>query len=85
MFIINQDRDKIYNCEGKLYASPAIHKEKLLGINLYDNKNFLGTFDSIEQIMDEINKIVNFKSTYYCVNGYSDFDIKEKLQLEKDN
>lgn len=61
---------------------PSIIKGVIYGFNLYIDGDFLGTFDSIKETIDEMKSIINCKQEYYCLKGFSDWDIVEHLMLE---
>ena len=50
--------------------------------NAVNDGFLLGTFDSILEAIEEITSIINCKQEYYCVKGFSDWDILEHLMLE---
>ena len=85
MFILNQDHNEMYWYDNNscLYTMPVFHQKKLMGFNLYVDGDFLGTFDSVKECVKEITNIVNCECEYYCVLGYSDWNIIEHLMIEQ--
>lgn len=82
MLILNQDREKLIVYKGGLYTMPVIIEGTLMGINLYCDDEFLGTFDSVKEALQEMDDIRMCKHEFYCVTGFSDFDIIEHIMLE---
>lgn len=80
MYIVNQDRDQIYYHRGNLMTRPAIVAGKVFGINLYSDDNFLGTFDSPKEALDEMTRIANCNKYLCFVSGYSKWDVWEMLK-----
>jgi len=77
VFIVNQDRepDRIVCFHGALCTFPAMLKGRPIGINLYSGASLLdghllGTFDTVDEAMQEIENIFNCKKRFYCVRGY---------------
>jgi len=73
MFIIfDQEQEHQYPFETrkhikKLYARPAISFGKIWGMNLYFGKRLLGTFDTVQDILNEITAIATFQGLEYYV------------------
>lgn len=76
MFILNQDRDTLYPYQNGdlLQTKENIVDGKMYGLNLFLEENFLGTFDSVLEIADEMKNIINCKYQYYVVGGFWDYD-----------
>lgn len=75
-FVINQDRNQIYPlCLKNLHSSVKEEDGVFFGINLYmeyaSESILLGTFDTLEEIMDEINALYNTNEEIYCVTGFN--------------
>lgn len=71
-WIVNQDRDRICKYES-VYSFNIEYvyiKEMCIAFNLWYRDNFLGTFDSVEECVNEIFQIVLSKDIYYSVSGY---------------
>lgn len=76
MKLVTQDHDYIYDYKGELMTSANwTHDGVYMGINLYDGNNFLGTFDSPQEAIDEINNILSCKHTVCIVGGFSDYEV----------
>lgn len=82
--IIGQDRMKLigYSVTDSLYSVPIVKDGTLYGFNLKLHNEVLGTFDSVKECVKEITNIVNCECEYYCVLGYSDWNIIEHLMIE---
>lgn len=84
MYIQDQDREHSYWYNGNLSTRPAIFNGVCIGINLYTDNNFLGTFDSPQEALQEMESIQACKTYKYTVKGYykpSAWDtIKEAMQ-----
>ena len=71
MFIINQDKDEMhfiqkpYTIGGKVVL---YNNKTYFGINLYIDNVFLGTFDTLEEFMQEVYNINNNKTSLYIIN-----------------
>jgi hypothetical protein len=76
MYIINQDRNMVIQMTNPVVMAPAIHGGKLVGFNLYatsgDNSYLLGTFDTDDEAIAELNAIAESTEEYYFVNGFYD-------------
>lgn len=72
-FIVTQDRDKVHRLnDGEyLYTTAIIHSDTIMGINLMMSDGLLGTFDSIEEAAEEINRIFDSNDEIIFVGGYS--------------
>ena len=72
MFILNQDRDELYYIQKpyKIEGKIASYKNQYLGINLYIDNVFLGTFDSIEEYLQEEYNIKHCNNILYKINGF---------------
>lgn len=71
MFIINQDRDELYFIQKPYIIDGKIilyDNKTYFGINLYIDNVFLGTFDTIEEFMQEVYNINNNKNNIYIIN-----------------
>ena len=73
MFLWNQDRDAgfMYNGE-KLFCLPVFHEDTIIGINLHveGKDGFLGTFDSVGEVISEMIAIQDCEDENYFVSGY---------------
>lgn len=78
--IITQDRDQIYTFGGHTYLSPqpVMRDEICIGYNLLMGIS-LGTFDSMEEAVQEVNRILNSDSEIYAVSGYSEGGLDDEL------
>lgn len=85
MFIVSQDRDKFFKFTGELHTVPAIYKKHVVGINLYSENNFLGTFDNVDEAIKEMEAINNCEYSVYAVTGYSTWEIIKDIMSERDN
>lgn len=74
--LITQDHDNaiLYNSDDTLITAPAVSGGKIIGINLMYKNHLLGTFDSCNEAIEEINNIANSSNHVYCISGYSDYD-----------
>ena len=81
--ILTQDHDQIINFnEGDtIHTLPNVRKGVFYGINLYLRGKLLGTFDTVQEAKEEMENIVNCEHEYYCISGFSDWDIVEHLML----
>lgn len=59
---------------------PAIFDGKVVGINLYSDNDFLGTFDSPQEALDEMQHILHCKKLFCKVSGYSKWEGWESLK-----
>lgn len=85
-FIVTQDRNRIYPM--KLINLHSEIKEKdgeFYGINLLmdvaGKSALLGTFDTVEQVIHEINELYNTNLEIYCISG---FDKDRIIDIEKE-
>ena len=69
MFIINQDRDELIELSGPLYTLPLVFNGVVMAINLYTSGRLLGSFDSVEEAMDEIESIAECEADYCAIGG----------------
>ena len=69
MFIVNQDRDELVELSGPLYTLPHIYNGIIMAINLYTSGRLLGSFDSVDEAMDEIDNIADCPADYYAIGG----------------
>ncbi|MDP4117647.1 MAG: hypothetical protein Q8873_00440 [Bacillota bacterium] len=86
MFIINQDRDRIINVKKSdlpdaLLTVPKFYKDVCMGINLYYKNTLLGTFDTVQDAIEEMNSIIICKRRFYCVRGHEPFELWERIKL----
>lgn len=74
MFLINQDRDMVIQKTAPVVMAPAIHAGKLVGFNLYttsgDSTYLLGSFDTDDEAVEELDRIGASTEEYYFVDGY---------------
>jgi hypothetical protein len=71
MYIVSQDRNHIARYRGELHTRPAIYDGKLMGINLCAGDHMLGTFDSLEEALTEMHRILACHRPVYWVRGYA--------------
>lgn len=76
MIIINQDRDVAvsYRKGNIIKLQDVIYNNNVIGINLFINGRNIGTFDYIEDALNEIKTIYNYDYPYYVVNGFSSYN-----------
>lgn len=76
MIIINQDRDVAvsYRKGNIIKLQDVIYNNNVIGINLFINGRNIGTFDYIEDALNEIKAIYNYDYPYYIVNGFSSYN-----------
>lgn len=83
--LYDQDRRNIYNYTGQdLYSVPVLSKKGTLwGFNLFVDgvSELLGTFDSLYDIIAEMNDIRTTTAEEYYISGYSDYDGWQDWQL----
>ena len=83
--IFVQDRNNIVPFKD-LYTMPVLFNDILMGINLYSGKHMIGTFDSIAEAMEEIDKIHRSKYDVYLVTSFistfRDWDIITECMRE---
>ena len=74
-WIINQDRDKIYKYEGQSYfqIKDNYFNGSFICVNLWYKDNFLGSFDTFNECIEEVFRIIFTKETFYIVSGYFPF------------
>ena len=76
-FIVDQDRKHIYPMQLTNLRSEIKEAEGVFyGINLLmdvDGKTvLLGTFDSVKEVMHEINELYNTDLEVYCITNFAD-------------
>lgn len=88
MILFNQDRDLQMELYGdETFATiPIMACGDIMGINLYVTRDehemiLLGTFDSPQEAIDEIENIQSCEDMVYLVNGY-DSSIYEDEEIE---
>lgn len=82
MLIINQDRDELVLKTQPIYTVPAIYNGKLFGINLFHEGVLLGTFDSVQETLDEMYRIETCADELCFVGGFcADENDADLLQL----
>ena len=77
MLIYSKDRDQTFNFAGEnhnFHTDAKWYQGVCAGINLYCDDFMLGTFDTVQEIIDEIDAIYNCPGDIYYVSGYSDYD-----------
>lgn len=84
MLIVNQDFEVSKAIEfnpqaDSLYTVPVAHKGVILGINIYCRKTMLGTFDNLDETVEEINNILSCPHHVYVISGYSVWHEWEEL------
>lgn len=79
MLIVNQDRDLVVAKTQPLYTAPVIVSGSLWGFNLFHGGTMLGTFDSLEEAIAEMNAIEACTDEIYFVNGYCNGEEDEEL------
>lgn len=81
MWIVNQDHDVIYKrTDENLYSMPKFNDGICCGLNLYMDQYFLGTFDTIEEVQQEMENILNCTEDIYAVNGFYAEDDKDDIE-----
>lgn len=74
-FVVDQDRQNIYpmqliNLHSEIKEVDGVY----LGINLLMDVQgetvLLGTFDSVDEVMHEINELYNTDLEIYCISGF---------------
>jgi hypothetical protein len=76
MKIVTQDRDYVYEYGGDLETSANwTHDGIYMGVNLYDSGRFLGSYDSPQEALDEINAILKCEHNIYVVGGFSNYEV----------
>lgn len=75
MYILNQDRDKIieFTNEDTLWIQKKETNNVTLGINVMLNEEAVGTFDSIKEAVEEIQRIISCQYPYYVIQGFIDY------------
>lgn len=75
MVVLNQDRDIILSFEkgDELKSELSIYEGIPQGINILFHDTVIGTFDTIQEVVDEITNIINCEYDYYVVSGFSDY------------
>ena len=75
VFIVNQDRDRIYrfNPNALMYTAPVWFDGVFMAANLMMGGACLGTFDSAERAIQEASSIYNYQGEIYAVTGFSDW------------
>lgn len=76
-FVIDQDRETVYPLDvGNLMTFPAIANETIYGINvmyIFEETPFLlGTFDSVEEAIEAINKIIASDDEFIAIDGFTE-------------
>lgn len=76
MIIISQDRDNsvTFRKGNKIEGVIIVQNGMYMGINLIVNTRLMGTFNTYEEVEQEINNILNCKYEFYIVNGFSDYE-----------
>lgn len=74
-FIVTQDRNRIYPMELVNLRSEIKERDGVFyGINLVmdvcGKPALLGTFDTVEQVIREINELYNTDLEIYCISGF---------------
>jgi len=83
MLIVNQDRDKAIEYSGELAVLPVVHNGRCWGANLIMGVTLLGTFDTQDEGLEEVDEIQSYQGDVYYVSGYS--AEMEDLCYEMDN
>lgn len=70
--IVDQDRENIYKVQQNtvFFAEANYMENQFFGLNLHMDKNFLGTFDTPLEIINEIKEIFCSTSDVHVVSGY---------------
>ncbi len=71
--IVNQDRDQIFEYFGQendLYTVPVMSCGTLMGFDLMLKDKLLGTFDSLETSILEMQRIIASREEIEIVDGY---------------
>lgn len=74
-FVVDQDRQNIYPMQlTNLHSEVKEMDGVYLGINLLMDVEgtpvLLGTFDTVEEVMHEINELYNTDLEIYCISGF---------------
>ena len=74
--VITQDRTNIYPLYlENLWSEIKENEGIFFGINLYmsmpDQDVLLGTFETVAEVINEINELYNTELEVYCVSGFS--------------
>lgn len=81
MVIINQDLDQKFIKGNQVpFWHEVKNNGKSFGFNLTLGKGLLGTFDTVEEVEAERDRINSFKGDVYIVSGYSDYDGGEDFE-----
>lgn len=76
MIIINQDRDKSIKVHKKLNINNIkiqVYNRNIVGYNIIAKGHLLGTFDTLIETFDELNRINNYKHKYYFISGFENY------------
>ncbi|MES1923311.1 hypothetical protein MHBO_004866 [Bonamia ostreae] len=77
LWLITQDHDAVIHYDkahDALYTLPQITDGVYMGINLYCSSSFLGTFDSVQEAVMEIDKIQQCTELHYFINDFKDWE-----------
>ncbi|WP_027399828.1 hypothetical protein [Anaerovorax odorimutans] len=82
MYILNQDRDQLFfkSANKPLLWHEVFNNGVFYGCSLLLGKDLLGTFDSTEEVIKEVEQINSCKEEIYAVSGYSDYDGREDIE-----
>jgi len=84
--IFVQDRNNIVPFNGELFSMPVFLNGNFMGINLYSGRYNLGTFYSIAEVMEEIDKIHRSKDECYLItsfiSSFRDWEVLKELMRE---
>lgn len=85
MFILSQDRDALieFTPDMVLYAQLIINEGVFYGLNLMLGKDFLGTYDNLQEVMAEIWNIANCNYDYYVMGGFEDYAENFKREVQR--
>lgn len=84
MTIVNQDHDQIFSFtpHSSLFPLPVLDEDGIcMGINLMLSVP-IGTFDDLPEAVHEIGRILSSKEPICTVNGYSEGDFDDEMEVE---
>lgn len=85
-FVVTQDRNRIYpmkliNLHSEIKEIDGVFYGINLLMDVAGKPVLLGTFDTVEQVICEINELYNTNLEIYCVSG---FDKDRIIDIEKE-
>lgn len=80
MHVVDQDRENIYPYSPDIYTAMVNSTDgHPWGVNLFMNEHFLGTFNDMEDVANEITVLINSKDDIVVVSGYSNYDGEDDI------